>query len=311
GIRKVGLIVDPDADVLRRHVGDGTQFGLDVGWAVQDEAKGIAHALLAAEDLVADQPFLVYLGDALYGDCITNFVEQFAASYPAGLVRLAAVDDPRQYGVATLNGDSMITKLVEKPKDPPSNLAITGLYGFPPNFYDAIRETTPSARGELEITDAISNFLSNPYGVCGETYEGFWADAGQPHHLLDASRSMLDAIKQPVSAGALIETDVIGSLSVGEGSVLERCQVRGPVLVGRDCRITNSTIGPHVSIGDGCVIESTAVRDSILDQDATLCDVNAELEQCIVGIGSRVCHVANGAGPLSTVVGDGAILQTI
>ncbi len=309
GITKVGLIVDPEADMLRNHVGDGSRFGVEIGWAVQQKAQGIAHALLAAKDLVAGRPFMVYLGDALYSNRITGFVQEFTANYPAGLVRLAEVEDPRQYGVAKLDGEANVVSVVEKPAVPPSNLAITGLYAFPPTFYDAIAVTEPSARGELEITDAIGNFLDSESGVRGETYTGNWADAGQPHHLLDASAAMLDVLPRSTYNGQVAGSEVTGQLTVGAETVIERCRIEGPVLIGENCRIVDATLGPHVSVGDGCTIETSTIRNSIIDVDATIHDVGAELVGCVVGVGAEVSGLPSEAGPLSTVVGDGAVLK--
>jgi glucose-1-phosphate thymidylyltransferase len=307
GLRETCLVVDPECGALRRHVAEHPPDGLTVEWRVQQEPKGIADALLAARDFVADRPFIVYLGDAIYDAKIGGFVERFARDYPKGLIRLQPVADPRQYGVAILDGDGRVKAVCEKPREFVSDLAITGLYAFAAGFYSAIDRTRPSARGELEITDAISNFLPSGEGVQGETYTGVWADAGQPGVLLEANAALLEGRCPTVDpAATLCEAALEGPVEVGAGTRVERSRIVGPVLIGRDCILADATVlGPCV-LNDGSRVEGSHVTNSLLDCGAAVQGLAGGLADSILGIGAQVTG-ASGAGQVTRLVaGDGA-----
>jgi glucose-1-phosphate thymidylyltransferase len=307
GLREIVVIVNPEEPDLREYVGEGARWGLRVQWAVQDEPRGIADAVLKAEDQVAGRPFIVYLADNLFGGGIVEFVTRFAGVYPAGLLRLKEVDDPRQYGVAVVR-DGVVESLVEKPPQPPSRLAITGLYGLGPSFFEAARRAGPSARGELEITDALVELIRGEAGIRAEPWDGEWEDTGHPAALLHANETLLAEVT-PGAEGAVIRAGsvVAGRVRIGEGTVVEESRLQGPAIIGRGCRIVRSEIGPNVSVGDGAVIEDSRVRDSILDIESVVRDRSGGLVASIVGHRAQV--VGAGDEPVSVIVGDGASLE--
>ncbi len=308
GLREIGMVTGPDPRGLRSHVGDGRRWGLDVAWLVQETPKGIGDAVLVAESYVDGRPFIVYLGDALYEGGIAGFVQQFAEILPASLVRLMPVEEPQHYGVAVVE-HPFITELEEKPKRPRTNLAITGLYAFPPQFFDAIRRTPPSDRGELEITDSIASFLDNPAGVQAEIWEGGWADAGQHHTFLEANRQVLDWAEELVNAGVMQDSVLQGRVGAGAGTIITGSRLDGPVLLGEGCRIVNSCIGPYVSVGDRSVIENSNVRNTVIDAETVVVDLQRGLEGSIVGVRSKLIGDGRGGAPVRQLVGDDSELR--
>jgi len=223
--------------------------------------------------------------------------------FPASLVRLAPVEDPTPYGVAVVE-DGIVVDLEEKPTRPRSNLAITGLYAFPSEFFEAIDNTSPSGRGELELTDAMASLLSGPAGVRPEIWERDWVDAGQPQSFLEANRLMLGWAGEMGNAAAVHDSELSGNVGAGEGTVIRNSRVEGPVLLGRGCRVTRSHLGPHVSLGDDSVIEGSRVSDAVIDAHSTVRSIGGGLETSIVGRRSRVIGAGGSSRLLGQVVGD-------
>src|SRR5215212_7700884 len=203
GIREVGIIIAPETgETIRTAAGDGSQFGLQISYIEQDEPKGLAHAVLTAEEYLGDSPFVMYLGDNLLKDGITGLVETFKRSEPDALILLTHVPDPEHYGVAELDGDR-VKRLVEKPKEPPSDLALVGVYMFTPVIFEAARAIEPSWRGELEITDAIQHLVDSGRRVDSHIVHGWWKDKGQVQDMLDANRLILDDIDEQLDGELL------------------------------------------------------------------------------------------------------------
>jgi len=310
GIRDVCLVVDPDAKALRAHVKAHRPAGLRFRFVVQPKPDGIADAVERAKRVVGERAFIVCLGDAFYGDQMVDFVDRFVREYPRSLVRLHALPDPRQYGVAKLAEDSRIIKVREKPERPPTNLAITGLYGFPHWFYRAIEATEPDKTGERQITSAIAAFLSSEHGVYGEEYEGLWADAGRPSMVLEANAAVLNGLNGRVCFSAqIVGAEPPPGVAVGARSRVEKCRFRGPVLIGRKCVLVNATIKGPCSINDGAVITNSTICTSIVDRDAHIEKMGAGLIDSIIGIGAEVKGGGKGSGVRSVVVGDYARLR--
>lgn len=303
GIRHVGMVVSPDSQRLRDHVRTGQQWDLDIQWIVQEEPRGIGHATLVAEPFVNGRPFVVYLGDALYEGGIRGFVHRFAQVLPAALLRLAPVPEPTHYGVAVVE-DGLVKELEEKPERPKSDLAITGLYAFPPEFFQALRRIPPSARGELELTDAMADFLNHSRRVEPEVWDGEWVDAGHPGSFLEATRVMLGWRGDLANAAAIDDSTIDGNVGAGEGTEISRSRIHGPVLLGRSCRIADSDIGPNVCIGDRAVVENSLVRDTVIDADTLISDVRCGLETSIIGRDSKVIGTGGTGQPLSKLVAD-------
>src|SRR5213078_2434775 len=227
GIEDVGIIIAPETgDEIRAAAGDGSQFGVRITYIVQDEPAGLAHAVLTAEPFLGADPFVMYLGDNLLQGGIRDLVEAFRASAPDALILLTPVPDPEHYGVAELQ-DGAVVRLVEKPPQPHTDLALVGVYMFTPAIHEAARTITPSARGELEITDAIQHLVDSGLRVEPHVVEGWWKDTGRLEDMLEANRLILDNV-EPRMEGELVDSRVDGRVIVEAGARLERSNVRGP-----------------------------------------------------------------------------------
>src|ERR671936_983189 len=225
GILDVGMIIAPETgDEIREAAGDGSRFGIRITYIEQDEPKGLDHAVLTAASFLGSTPFVMYLGDNLLKDGIAPLVETFRRSEPDALILLTAVPDPEQYGVAELEAERVV-RLVEKPQDPPSNLALVGVYMFTPLIFDAARAIEPSGRGELEITDAIQRLIDSGKTVDPHIVRGWWKDTGQVQDMLDANRLILDDLGERIE-GELIDSRVEGRAVIDRDAVLERTTIR-------------------------------------------------------------------------------------
>ncbi|MBW3653201.1 MAG: glucose-1-phosphate thymidylyltransferase [Actinomycetota bacterium] len=282
GIEQIGIIIAPETGAeIRAAVGDGSQFGVAVTYVEQDRPGGLAHASLTAERYLDGDPFVMYLGDNLLQGGITDLVESFRASEPDALILLTPVDDPQNYGVAELDGDR-VKRLVEKPPEPATNLALVGVYMFTAGIHEAARAIEPSARGELEITDAIQYLVDDGKRVEPHIVRGWWKDTGRLDDMLEANRLVLDRIEPQVD-GELIDSRCDGRVVVERGAVLERTTVRGPAIIGAGTRISDAYIGPYTAIGAGCVITSAEVEHSILLEGSKVCDLEGRMESSLLG----------------------------
>jgi glucose-1-phosphate thymidylyltransferase len=282
GIEEIGIIVAPETgDEIRAVVGDGSRFGVAITYVEQNEPGGLAHASLTAETYLDGEAFVMYLGDNLLQGGITELVDSFRASRPDALILLTPVDDPENYGVAELE-DGRVTRLVEKPREPATNLALVGVYMFTAGIHDAARAIEPSARGELEITDAIQYLVDGGKRVEPHIVRGWWKDTGRLDDMLEANRLVLDRI-EPQIDGELIESQCDGRVIVEAGAVLERTTVRGPAVIGAGARITDAYIGPYTAIGENCVITSAEVEHSILLEGSKVCNLEGRMESSLLG----------------------------
>src|SRR5918911_1724761 len=263
GIREVGIIIAPETgDEIRAAAGDGAQFGVQITYIVQDEPAGLAHAVLTAEPFLGSDPFVMYLGDNLLQGGIDDLVAAFKANEPDALILLTPVPDPEHYGVAELDGDRVVA-LAEKPPEPKTNLALVGVYMFTPQIHDAARAIEPSARGELEITDAIQHLVDSGRAVEPHIVQGWWKDTGRLDDMLEANRLILDRLEPRVD-GALVDSQCDGCVVVEPGAVLERSTVRGPAIIGAGTRLVDAYVGPYTAVAEDCLIEQAEVEHSIL-----------------------------------------------
>jgi glucose-1-phosphate thymidylyltransferase len=282
GIEQIGIIIAPETGAeIRAAAGDGSQFGVSITYVEQDEPGGLAHASLTAEEYLDGEPFVMYLGDNLLQGGITDLVESFRSSGPDALILLTPVDDPENYGVAELDGGQVV-RLVEKPPNPATNLALVGVYMFTAGIHDAARAIEPSARGELEITDAIQYLVDAGKRVEPHIVRGWWKDTGRLDDMLEANRLVLDRI-EPQIDGELIESQCDGRVIVEAGAVLERTTVRGPAVIGAGARITDAYIGPYTAIGCNCVISSAEVEHSILLEGSKVSNLEGRMESSLLG----------------------------
>ncbi|MDQ1421996.1 MAG: glucose-phosphate thymidylyltransferase [Acidimicrobiaceae bacterium] len=283
GIGEVGIIVGDTQAEIRAAVGDGASFGLAVTYIPQDAPRGLAHAVLISEPFLAGEPFVMYLGDNLLADGITGLVDEFVRDQPDALILLQHVTDPSSFGIAELDAEGRVTRLVEKPHEPKSDLALVGVYMFTDAIWESVKAIEPSPRGELEITDAIQHLVDRGLTVRPHIVTGWWKDTGRREDMLDANRLVLDTIESRCE-GTLGEDVVLeGRVVVEQGAVLERCLIRGPVVIGKRARIADAFIGPYTSISDDVVIERAEIEYSIILERARIVDLDARIESSLVG----------------------------
>ncbi len=293
GIGEAVFVVSPDAPELREYIADGSRWGMSADFVIQESPRGLADAVRCAEDQVLGERFIVYLGDDLLGDGVTDFVGEFMSSGASASLIVKPVEDPRQFGVVVVEGGK-VTRLVEKPADPPSDLAIVGVYGFGPEIFDAIGRIKPSARGELEITDAIHDLLVSGGRVDYHVTEGFWADAGSLEALLRANEYYIQREGQQID-GDVTGCVIDGAVLVRPGAVVRDSQLQGPCLVCAGSTVTGSQLGPNVTVGAGCTVTDSVVRSSILDAGCRIDALAGGLVDSVLG--QQVCVNVTGDDP--------------
>ncbi len=273
GISEVGIIVGDTQPEIERAVGDGGRFGLDVTYIRQDEPLGLAHAVLTAADWLGDDDFVMFLGDNLIEGGIKGLVADFERERPDAQILLKQVADPERFGVAALDGQGRVTRLVEKPDDPPSDLALIGVYLFTPAILDAARRIEPSGRGELEITDAIQQLLDDGRTVRSSRIDGWWLDTGKKDELLEANRIVLGTLRRDVAGDVKDGCEVTGDVVVEEGAEIVDSTVRGPAIIGTGSRLVDTYVGPFTSVAPGCVLEHTELEYSVVLADCVVRDI--------------------------------------
>jgi glucose-1-phosphate thymidylyltransferase len=285
GIEQVGIVIAPETGPeIEAAAGDGSRFGVRISYIVQDEPLGLAHAVLTAEPFLGASPFVMYLGDNLLQGGISDLVAAFRAHEPDALILLTPVPDPENYGVAELAPGTVgrVVRLVEKPTEPATDLALVGVYMFTAAVHDAARAIAPSARGELEITDALQHLVDSGLRVEPHIVRGWWKDTGRLEDMLEANRLILDNVRERVE-GELIDSQVDGRVVIERGARLERTRVRGPAIVGADARLSDCYIGPYTAIGERCTISGSEVEHSILLAGCTVSDLDGRMESSLLG----------------------------
>lgn len=265
GIRSAGIIVSAEwGEPVKQAVGDGSRWGMEISYIVQPRPAGLAHAVKTAVSFLGDSPFLMVLGDNVYKCDIKGFVAQFGPGTDA-LLLLKGVEDAAGFGTAELNAEGRVTGVQEKSPQPKSNLALAGIYLFSPAIHEAIEQTKPSKRGELEITDAIQSLIDMKKTVRGHSLDGWWLDTGDMDDLLKANRAVLDEFLRPATEGSVdARSQISGKVEVREGTVIENSFIQGPASIAENCRVKNSRIGQFTCIGPGSVIEDSSVADSVV-----------------------------------------------
>jgi glucose-1-phosphate thymidylyltransferase len=303
GIEDVGIIIAPETGgEIEAAAGDGSRFGVRLTYIVQGAPLGLAHAVLTAEEFLGGSPFVMYLGDNLLQGGIAELVAAFRAGAPDALILLTPVPDPQNYGVAELR-DGSVVRLVEKPPEPQTDLALVGVYMFTSAVHDAARAISPSARGELEITDAIQHLVDAGLRVDPHVVRGWWKDTGRLEDMLAANRLVLDTIERRLG-GELVESQVDGRVVVEPGARLIRSSVRGPAIIGAGAVLTDCYVGPYTSVGEGCTIERAEVEHSILLGGAAIRDLPARVESSLLGRNVKIGRSDGQPRALRFLVGD-------
>jgi glucose-1-phosphate thymidylyltransferase len=308
GITDVGIVVGETHAAIEAAVGDGARWGITPTFIHQPEPLGLAHAVLTATDFLGEDDFVLMLGDNLIEAGIADVVAAFERERPTAQLLLKKVDDPRSFGVAELAEDGSILRLVEKPADPPSDLALVGVYLFTPAILDAARRITPSGRGELEITDAIQRLLDDGERVEASVLDGWWLDTGKKDDLLDANRIVLGGLRGDVQGAVDDASTVAGEVVLGPGAEVVRSTVRGPVVIGANTRVVDSFVGPFTSLGEDCVLERTEIEHSVVLAGCQVRDVG-RLESSLLGHGVTVGRTAKRPAAHRLMLGDHAEVE--
>jgi len=303
GIEDIGIIIAPETGAeIRAAAGDGSRFGVRITYVEQDAPLGLAHAVLTAERFLDGDSFVMYLGDNLLQGGISGLVESFRSSEPDALILLTPVPDPENFGVAELDSGRVVA-LVEKPAQPATDLALVGVYMFTAGIHDAARAIEPSARGELEITDAIQYLVDGGKRVEPHIVKGWWKDTGRLDDMLEANRLVLDRI-EPRVEGELIQSQCDGRVVVEPGARLERTSVRGPAIIGAGAQLTDCYIGPYTAIGEDCVICEAEVEHSILLAGSSVRNLEGRMESSLLGRNVRISRGVRQPKAYRFMVGD-------
>ncbi|MEV6867972.1 glucose-1-phosphate thymidylyltransferase [Streptosporangium subroseum] len=303
GITSVGIVVGDTGPEISAAVGDGSRFGLEVTYIPQEAPLGLAHCVLIAREFLADEPFVMYLGDNFLVDGITDLVDAFRESAHDAQILLTKVDEPQFYGVAELGPDGAILRLEEKPENPRSDLAIVGVYTFSPAIHEAVRAITPSARGELEITDAITWLIDNGHRVHSHLVSGYWKDTGRLQDILECNRIVLETIEPDIRGSVDGLSTITGRVVISPGATVENSVIHGPAVIGAHTRVSDSRVGPFTSVGKGCVLEDAGVEYAIILDDCVISGVS-ELTHSLIGRNVEVTRTPGAPGTHQLMVGD-------
>ena len=310
GIEEVGIIIAPETgDEIQAVAGDGSRFGVRITYIEQDAPLGLAHAVLTAEPFIGDSPFVMYLGDNLLRDGLRGLVTSFREHEPDALILLTPVEEPEHYGVAELDGEHIV-RLVEKPKDPPSNLALVGVYLFSPLIFAASEALEPSWRGELEITEAIQGLIDDGRKVQSEVVRGWWKDTGQLADMLDANRLVLEEIETDLQ-GEIDNSKVEGRVIVEEGAKIVGSVVRGPAVIAAGACVEDAYIGPYTSIGAGVHVRRSEIEHSIILSGSVVEDLGTRMEASLLGRDVKLTRSDGMPKTLRLLVGDKSEIEIV
>jgi len=287
GIREIGIVVGDTREEIRTAVGDGSRWGVKVTYIEQDAPRGLAHAVLISEAFMGQDPFVMYLGDNLLNRGINGFVDEFLREAPAAQILLTRVPDPQMFGVAELD-NGRVVRLVEKPKEPKSDLALVGVYMFSPAVFESVKRIKPSFRNELEITDAIQDLIDRGLQVRPHLVEGWWKDTGKLEDMLEANRLILDTVERRIDGTVDAQSRIEGKVVIEPGAVVERSVIRGPVVIGAHARIIHAYVGPFTSIGQGAEVRDSEIEHSIVLEGSVIADLDHRVGDSLIGKNARI-----------------------
>lgn len=293
------------SEKVKQYYGEGSKFGVKITYIDQCQPKGIAHAVGLCKEHVGNAPFVVYLGDNLLKGGIRHFVENFKVSSYDAMVLLCQVKKPQQFGVAKFDGNGKLVQLIEKPKEPPSNYALTGIYFFKPLIFDMIKQLKPSWRGELEITEAIQLLLENGYNLGYQTVQGWWKDTGTPEDILEANRLVLDELKPEIKGKIENDASIQGRVTIGNDSIVKKgALIRGPAIIGENTTMeANVYIGPYTSIGNNCNIKRGEIENSMIMDNCTI-DIDDRITDSIIAPYTEIISNNNAPRGKKFIVGE-------
>jgi glucose-1-phosphate thymidylyltransferase len=323
GIKQIGIIVGSTGDEVIAAVGDGSRWGVDITYVPQEAPLGLAHCVLIGHDFLGDDDFVMYLGDNMLQQGLAGFTDRFeqarteaatlrlgdeVSAVPAAQILLARVDDPRQFGVAELADDGDVVRLVEKPADPPSDLALVGVYLFDHHVHDAVAAIEPSWRGELEITDAIQWLIDHGHRVNHEVLDGWWIDTGKKDPLLACNRLVLESLQARIEGSVDAASAIEGRVIIERGAEIVNSRVLGPAIIGEGTRIENSYVGPFTSVASECVIVDSELEHSVVLTRSRIVDV-PRLTDSLIGREVELTRSTRRPRALRLMLGDNSAVE--
>ncbi len=313
GIVDIGIIISPETgDEIQAKTGNGDRFGAQITYIQQDQPLGLAHAVKVARPFLGNDPFVMYLGDNLIQDSLQGFLQTFKQKALDALILLREVENPTAFGVAEIDSQGRVLRLVEKPKVPPSNLALVGLYFFSASIHTAIDSIQPSARGELEITDAIQALINQSRNVEALKLGGWWLDTGKKDDLLAANQIILDSILCSSNQGVLDDkSHITGRVTIGRNSRIINSTIRGPVIIGEDCQIENCFIGPFTSIANQVILQNADLEHSVILQSAQILGVQQRIVDSVIGQRVKLAIAPQRPKALRFLIGDDSQIELV
>lgn len=284
GIKDIGIIIGEETgEDIKKEISDGKKWGVNITYILQEEPLGLAHAVKVSRDFLKDEPFLMFLGDNLLRNDINQYRNKFEKGDNQAFVLLTHVENPQQFGIVELE-DKKIVRMVEKPKDPPTDLALIGVYFFDKSIHQAIDNIKPSGRGELEITDAIQWLVDHNYNVEAEVIDGWWKDTGKPEDIIEANRLILEDIHRDLQK-AIIDnkSKVFGRVNLANGVEIINSTILGPVVIGENAMIVNSYVGPFTSLSHGVNVENSELEYSVIMANTQIKNVKSRMQNCLIG----------------------------
>lgn len=311
GITEIGIIISPETGAeVKSKTGNGDRFGANITYIKQDKPLGLAHAVKVAQPFLGDSPFVMYLGDNLVQSQLDLFVDKFQSQHLDALTLLCEVENPSAFGVAKVDQTGKVLQLIEKPKDPPSNLALVGVYLFSPEIHQAIANIQPSPRGELEITDAIQYLIDQQKSVVSFKLKGWWLDTGKKDDLLAANQIILDTCLELTIEGAIdANSKISGRVHIGQDTQIQNSMIRGPVTIGKNCKITNCFIGPYSSIADNTTLTDIDIEHSVILKGATLEGISDRIVDSLIGERAQLKVAPQRPKALRFMIGDDSTIE--
>ncbi|GFE69798.1 glucose-1-phosphate thymidylyltransferase [Chroococcus sp. FPU101] len=311
GITDIGIIISPETgEEIKIKTGNGDRFGANINYILQDQPLGLAHAVKIAQPFLGDSPFVMYLGDNLIQDDLKPFLDSFKQQQLQALILLRTVSNPSAFGVAQVDDKGRVLQLVEKPQNPMSNLALVGIYFFSSAIHHAISCIQPSARGELEITDAIQELINQQQSVEALQLYGWWLDTGKKDDLLEANRIILDTcLVTEIKGEKDNNSQIIGRVAIGKGSKIINSTIRGPVVIGEDCQIENCFIGPYTSVADRAILQATDVEHSVILKEAQIIGIDDRIIDSVIGQRAKLSLTPHHPKAVRFMIGDDSQIE--
>ncbi len=312
GVDEIGVVIGQTGPQIREVLGDGSKWGVKLTYIPQESPDGLAHAVKISRDFLGDERFVMFLGDNVIQGGIGQLISDFAHSDWNSQIVLKEVENPSAYGVAKLRPDGSIEQLIEKPKNPPSNLALVGIYMFDPTIWEAVNSIKPSWRGELEITDAIQWLIDAGRSVYPHVHKGWWIDTGKPNDMLEANSLVLEELTPTISPDAIIENSQVDRrVTVERGAKIINSTVRGPTIIGENTVIENSYVGPFTSIYYNVRVTNCEIERSIVLENSSLSDLGSRLQDSLIGRSVTLQHSDEKPKSLKMNVGDHSSVSVV